>query len=124
VTSEVIDAAIAQAHELNSDTVITVKAAEHFHPSLLYRVGKDQQATHFFNDEVQALRRQDQEEVWIRTGLVYVVKAEQILSEGKIYGKKISAIKVPEELSLVIDTESDLELADVKLKKLTKEFRE
>ena len=56
-------------------------------------------------------RRQDLNEVYIRSGNVYTIKSETILKR-KIYGKKIRYYEVPKIRSLGIDDLNDFKYAE------------
>ena len=58
-------------------------------------------------------RRQDLPRVYVRCGVVYVLKTRMILEERTLYGERIHAIDVPIERAVGIDTPLDLKLAEV-----------
>ena len=66
------------------------------------------------------VRRQDLKPVFIRTGLVYVMKTETIQSYGSIYGPDTKAIVVPEPKAVNIDVEEDFALAENYLRQVFK----
>ena len=57
------------------------------------------------------VRRQDLKPIFIRTGLVYVMKTETIEKYGSIYGPNTKAIVVSEQKAVNIDIEDDFALA-------------
>ncbi len=57
-------------------------------------------------------RRQELPDTWFRDGSVYLTRAEVILKQGSLYGKRISHLDVSEEPYLNIDTMQDWEEAE------------
>lgn len=110
-----IDAAIQLAIEKSADTVITGFHSHHVHPSLMYALGNDKQVTWLLPDNQRKSRRQEFSTVFIRTGLVYVVRADLVLERHSIYGERIFSLEIPESRSITIDEERDFRFAELML---------
>lgn len=119
VTGKDIDDAIQMALDAEADTVITGFFAGQRHPATMYTLDGDGEVHWLLTAEQRMMRRQDMPPVFIRTGLVYVMKSELVRQERTIYGKRILALTVPEERSVTIDEELDFRLAEF----LMKEFK-
>jgi CMP-N,N'-diacetyllegionaminic acid synthase len=112
VTATDIDAAIRLALETDADTVITGFHAGQRHPATMYTMAEDG-SVHWLLDQHQRMaRRQDLPPIFVRTGLVYVMKADVVLNRHSIYGDRIMSLIVPEERAITIDEESDFKLAE------------
>jgi len=118
VLAEDIDAAIRIAVKENADTVISGYQTFHAHPSLMYSLNNDQQVSWLLPDHERKSCRQDLSTVFIRTGLVYVARADLILDQHSIYGKRIFSLEIPEHRSICIDTEDDFLLAEIMLEEM------
>jgi CMP-N-acetylneuraminic acid synthetase len=112
VTAIDIDAAIRLAIETDADTVITGFHAGQRHPSTMYTIGSDGEVQWLLEQSHQMARRQDLSTIFIRTGLVYVIKTDVILSKHSIYGERIRSLIIPESRSITIDEEFDFRLAE------------
>jgi CMP-N,N'-diacetyllegionaminic acid synthase len=112
VTSQDIDAAIRLALEKDADTVITGFHAGQRHPATMYTMAEDGSVRWLLDQSQRMARRQDLSPVFVRTGLVYVMKAEVVLEQRSIYGDRIVSLIVPEERAITIDEESDFRLAE------------
>jgi CMP-N-acetylneuraminic acid synthetase len=62
-------------------------------------------------------RRQDAPQVFDITTVAYVAKTEHILKSEKLLSGKITAVLIPTERAIDIDTEYDFEIADFLMKK-------
>ena len=113
VTSADIDCAIEIAKKNDADTVITGFNAGQRHPSTMFRVKENGSVDWYIAKEEKMLRRQDLSEVFIRTGLVYVVKVSSLRLSGSIYGNNIFPLIIPEYRSITIDEEFDFCLAEL-----------
>lgn len=112
VTSEDIDSAIRLAFDKNADTVITGFPAGQRHPSAMFTLDSDGNV-HWLLDQCQRMaRRQDLPSIFIRTGLVYVMRSELVLENRSIYGDHIVSLTVPETRAITIDEESDFKMAE------------
>jgi len=111
-----IDKAVTLAIESAADTVITGFPAGQRHPSTMFSMDIDGSVKWLFNDKQRMSRRQDLQPIFIRTGLVYVIRTELVLKHRSIYGDRILALIVPEDRSLTIDEERDFRLAEYLLR--------
>ena len=112
VTATDIDAAIRLAIETDADTVITGFHAGQRHPATMYTMAEDGSVHWLLEQRQRMARRQDLPPIFVRTGLVYVMKADVILDRHSIYGDRIMSLIIPEERAITIDEESDFRLAE------------
>jgi CMP-N-acetylneuraminic acid synthetase len=112
VTATDIDAAIRLAIETDADTVITGFHAGQRHPATMYTLAEDGCVHWLFEQGQRMARRQDLTPIFVRTGLVYVIKTNVILDRHSIYGDRIMSLIIPEERAITIDEESDFRLAE------------
>jgi CMP-N,N'-diacetyllegionaminic acid synthase len=117
VTPEDISSAIDLALKTNADTVITGFNAGEKHPARMFNLNEENSVFWYSEESQRMVRRQELEPIYIRTGLVYVMKTETIKKYKSIYGPNTKAIIVPEEKAINIDVESDFVLAKNYLKK-------
>jgi CMP-N-acetylneuraminic acid synthetase len=108
VTAQDVDAAVHMALSENADTVITGFRASSTHPSLMYTVDESGDVQWLLTEGTHAKRRQELAEVFIRTGLVYVVKTEVVREKHSMYGERICSMEIPQNRALAIDDEFDL----------------
>ena len=111
VLAEDIDAAIRLAVDNDVDTVISGFHSTHAHPSLMYSLGENHQVEWLLPDHERQARRQELSRMFIRTGLVYVVRADLVLERRSLYGERILALEIPESRSITIDDEHDFHIA-------------
>ncbi len=112
VTATDIDDAIRLAIENDADTVITGFHAGQRHPATMYTMAEDGSVHWLLEQSQRMARRQDLPPIFVRTGLVYVTKANVILDRHSIYGDRIMSLIIPEERAITIDEESDFRLAE------------
>lgn len=118
VTSEDIEAALELAVDTNADTVITGFDAGEKHPARMFHIETGNSVSWFSQEPQRMIRRQDLKPVFIRTGLVYVMKTETIKKYDSIYGPNTKSIIVPEQKAVNIDIEDDFALAENYLKQV------
>lgn len=116
VTRVDIENALNLALETNADTVITGFDAGEKHPARMFHIDEEDSVSWFSQEPQRMIRRQDLKPLFIRTGLVYVMKTETIENFGSIYGSNIKSIIVPEQKAVNIDVEDDFSLAENYLK--------
>ncbi len=121
VLADDIDRALRLAIEQNADTVISGFRTTHAHPSLMYQLQDNAEVTWLWPAEERKSRRQEFSTVFIRTGLVYVARADTILKQHTIYGERILSLEIPEYRSLTIDTEDDFLRAEMILERMANE---
>jgi CMP-N,N'-diacetyllegionaminic acid synthase len=107
-----IEGALSLAEISNADTVITGYRAGQCHPSCMYTVPVSGQIEWLNTADNRMARRQDLPEVFIRTGLLYVVKVSSLLKNDSIYGTQIASYEIPEERAIAIDTQLDFLVAE------------
>ena len=112
VTAQDVDSAIRLAFEKDADTVITGFHAGQRHPATMYTMAEDGSVRWLLEQRQRMARRQDLPPVFVRTGLVYVMKADVVLNRKSIYGDRVVSLIVPEERAITIDEESDFRLAE------------
>jgi N-acylneuraminate cytidylyltransferase len=118
VTSLDIDQAVSLARTHRADTVVTVYQHPSIHPNLMYKKDPSGHLVPYTGKAIMT-RRQDQEPVFFRTGIVYVAKSSLILERNTIYGDTIVPYEVDASRSLCIDTPEELEEADRYLSRLS-----
>ncbi len=111
-TPSLVSEAIQQFIKEQPDSLVTVSKVPHiFHPEeLLYKKGK--WLYPYLEGQTMDGRkgRHHQQPVWVQNGLVYVTQ-RRIIENGQLYGKRVMAYEVPQDLLLDIDTYQDLEWA-------------
>lgn len=115
--------AVQTAIENDADTVITVYKCGQLHPSIMYTREDSGEVDWFVKslDWTQMARRQDLPPVYMRSGIVYVFKADQILLHRELYGDRVFSIEVEEKRGAVdINNEMDLKIAELFLSEITK----
>lgn len=115
--------AVQTAIENDADTVITVYKCGQNHPSIMYTREDSSEVNWFVKDLGwnQMARRQDLPPIYMRSGIAYVFKADQILHNRELYGDRVFSIEVEEERGAVdINNEIDLKIAELLLSKMTK----
>ena len=110
VNKDDIRRAVNIVREHDPDTVISVYKLENEHPSLMYYANGPLAAA--VDNNSQHLRRQDQKNVIVRTGLLYLTKVSTIMAQKKIIGEKICHLEVEYERSIAIDTSVDWETCE------------
>ena len=113
-----IENALNLALETNADTVITGFDAGEKHPARMFHIEDDGSVSWFSQEPQRMVRRQDLKPVFIRTGLVYVMKTETIESMVVSMNSNTKAIVVPEQKAVNIDIEDDFSLAENYLKQI------
>ena len=112
VVAQDVEEAIALLHGKKADTVITGFAAKMHNPALMFTVDHQGKASWFQTKNDHIKRRQDLPEVFIRTGLLYLLSVEVLKEKNTIYGDHIHALIVNENRALTIDEEEDFHRAD------------
>lgn len=120
VLCEDIDAAIGLAVDRDADTVITGFHAGQRHPSTMFSLNSKGEVSWLLDEKQRMSRRQDLSDIYVRTGLVYVIRTDIILNKKTIYGDLILALTIPEERSVTIDEEQDFRLAEFQIKQIKK----
>lgn len=113
VNAEYIDEGIEMMKENDYDSLITGYIDHTFNPSLLFTLNKNNQVI-WFDESINKrnLRRQDFEKVFIRTGILYIHKIDNLNKYNSLYGKKIGCLEIPKKHALTIDDEIDFFIAE------------
>lgn len=98
--------------EQNSDTVITIAEVGSRHPSGIYRMDGTNRVQPFAQIDPSGHNRQRLENIYWRTGSVYVIRRDVIMERGVIYGDRVYGHMAPEERSFNLDTMFDWHLAE------------
>jgi CMP-N-acetylneuraminic acid synthetase len=111
IRSEDIDAAVKIAIREDADTVFSGFKATSSHPSLMYSIEENDQVSWLLKEGSHEKRRQEFQDIYIRSGLIYVIKADVIFQKNSIYGDKMCSYEIQENRAITIDEEQDLEWA-------------
>jgi CMP-N,N'-diacetyllegionaminic acid synthase len=116
-TVEDIDASIEKLISTQADSVIAVHQLEDHHPARIKKIINDK-IINFCIPEIPESRRQDlKPEAYIRSGSIYALKRDYLMSDGKRYGSDNSRPYIlPPERAVNIDTEIDFMIAELILK--------
>ncbi|MFC1926569.1 cytidylyltransferase domain-containing protein [Chloroflexota bacterium] len=114
-TEEDIEQAMKKLSETNCDAVVSVCDLEH-PPDWMYVLDGDK-LKYFIRDENRVHRRQDAAKVYRSNGAIYITRRDVIIEQNSLFGKDTRAILMPPERSIDIDSEIDLELAELLIKK-------
>jgi len=112
VNSEDIDAAVEIAIREDADTVFSGYKATSSHPSLMYSLEPNHQVSWLLKEGFHEKRRQEFKDIFIRSGLIYVIKTEVLFQKKSIYGDKLHSYEIEENRAITIDEEQDLEWAE------------
>ena len=90
------------------DSLFSVlKVPSHFNPYWVYASSADETLSLAVEQESIISRRQDLPNCYIRSGDIYIVKSEIVLSEKSLYGKSIGYYLMDKDLHVNIDTNED-----------------
>lgn len=107
-----VEGAVALAEQGDCDSVISVVRVRAVHPVLMKRV-EDGYLRPFCVPEPEGTRRQDyQPAAYMRNGAVYLVRRD-VLLDGSMWGDRIRPYEMPEHRSVCVDSELDLQLANL-----------
>jgi CMP-N-acetylneuraminic acid synthetase len=84
---------------------------------------EDGAVTPFTNAHDMEARRQDLREVYRQNGAIYAVGAAALLATSRFYVPRCIGYVMPKHLSVDIDDETDLQLADLIMSKAGREGR-
>ena len=111
VTSDDIDAAIEIAINEDADTVFSGYKATSSHPSLMYSIASNDEVSWLLNEGSHEKRRQEFQDIFIRSGLIYIIKTKVLFQKKSIYGDKLRSYQIQENRAITIDEEQDLKWA-------------
>lgn len=112
-----IDAAVRLAHDRRADAVVSVCPTDH-PPEWCNVLPEDGSMAGFLREEVRGVRSQDLPTSYRLNGAIYVYRRARLLRERAFaMDETCYAYVMPSGRSVDIDTELDLELAEVRLRK-------
>ncbi|MEJ5377185.1 MAG: acylneuraminate cytidylyltransferase family protein [bacterium] len=98
-----------------ADSLISACEADHMHPLTLYR-RDGPWLRPFLPGENHTRRRQEWEKIYWRNGAVYISKRDLVMEGHRVVGDQPLLYEMPSIRSVSIDTEEDLELAELRLR--------
>ena len=115
---EDIDTSIEKLISTQADSVIAVHQLEDHHPARIKKI-VDDKIVDFCISEIPESRRQDlKPKAYIRSGSIYALKRDHLMTDGKRYGSVDSRPYIlPQERAVNIDTEIDFMVAEEFIKK-------
>ena len=122
-TAEDIDSAIRKLIETKADSVVSVYKVEgEMHPVKMKGINDDRLYQYVSSMPETGFRRQDFESIYKRSGGVYAVTRELVITGnfnlGFFCGKDTRPYIMPKERAIDIDTEVDFEIARFLMEKL------
>lgn len=112
-SAKMIDNCIEKFRTDQSDSLVSMRKVPHeFNPHWTFEIGEDGFLKIATGEENIIPRRQELPDAYYRDGSVYITRADVILKEKSLYGKRISFLDVTEEPYLNIDTLSDWKEAE------------
>ncbi|MCP4360999.1 MAG: acylneuraminate cytidylyltransferase family protein [Chloroflexi bacterium] len=117
-TTADIDAAIQRLHEKQAASIIGVCKA-HPHPYWTKKVDIDDKLDDFINGSNVYTQRQELPVAYAINGAIYLIWSEQFIAHKTFHTAPSYAYCMPQNRSLDIDTEWDLQVADFTLRALT-----
>jgi CMP-N-acetylneuraminic acid synthetase len=109
-----IDGCLAPVMAGEAMSAMTVTDVEH-HPGKAVLI-ENGLVTPFTNDTDMEARRQDMRDVYRQNGAVYAIATSTFLQHQRFYVKPCAAVLMPADLSIDIDREIDLILAELLLR--------
>lgn len=84
---EHIKQALSLAIQAHATSVMSLVKVGDYHPIRMKRLGQDGQVSPYHEPEPEGLRRQDQEDVYVRNGAIYVLSRDNIVG-NHLWGNK------------------------------------
>lgn len=106
-----IDGCLEMCVNANSQSCVSVAETKH-NPYWMYHLDKDSILVPLFESGKEYTRRQELPKVYAINGAVYVAEFHWLRAEKKFIGENTLAYIMPEERSVDIDSEADLELLE------------
>jgi len=78
----------------------------------MYSLEPNHQVSWLLKEGFHEKRRQEFKDIFIRSGLIYVIKTEVLFQKKSIYGDKLHSYEIEENRAITIDEEQDLEWAE------------
>ena len=119
-TSEHIDRAIEMLAASDGDSVVSVSELPHvFNPEEVLVIDNDLLRPFIASRSMDSRKlRGKQSPAYVPNGLVYAFRSRTVLEQQSLYGQKTLPLVTPWEDFLDIDTSEDLQLADLKMRRL------
>jgi len=111
VTTKDILMAINKIKKTKADTLITGYKEDKPHPDYFFKFSKHDDNIDWLLRDKNSTNRQDFDDYFVRTGLLYLFKVENLSKYDSIYGSRTTAIILPKSKSISIDSISDLRTA-------------
>ena len=118
-TKKDINQAINLIKKNKADSVISLVDVEGYHPSRMKFINRNRIINPSFAEQKENIRRQDLKKVYLRSGLIYLVKTNT-LKRNSLVGKLSVPLITPKNRSFNIDTKLDFELAELYMKHIFK----
>jgi CMP-N,N'-diacetyllegionaminic acid synthase len=119
---EHIRRAVEMLRAEEGDSVVSVQEIPHIYaPQKALRL-EDDVLEFWLPDGKRITRRQQLETSYAREGTVYAFWRDTLMEQGSIYGKRCLPLVLPPGESLPLDTETDWQIADERLRALHKEL--
>lgn len=113
VTEKDIETGIQMVREGNFDSVVSAfEFSHHLHPAMMFEATESRNVTWLLGNHESSKRRQDRERFLVRTGLVYVFSARDILEENSLWGERIGYFEVEKDRAICIDDLEDFQRAE------------
>jgi CMP-N-acetylneuraminic acid synthetase len=114
---EDVEAAIGLARKGGCDSVISVVRVFAAHPMVMKKIEGDRLEPYCI-EEKEGTRRQDyQPPAFMRNGAIYLTRRDVLMKDGSMWGKHIRPYVMPEERSVGVDSELDLDLIELLMKR-------
>ena len=110
-TADDIDQAVNLCLQSGADSVVSLCQAKH-HPYWMKKIFDGRVYPLINEDEQNYTRRQDLPPVYQLNGALYVTKGKVLLEENRILGEFTIPYIMPQERSIDIDTQTDLQTAE------------
>jgi len=118
--SEHLDAAVETLLASNADSVVSVSEVPHvLNPEEMLKIRGEVLEPYIASRTMDSRRlRGQQTPVYVQNGLVYAFRVQRLLDLRSLYGRKSVPLVTDWEDFLDIDTSADLQVADLRLKRL------
>lgn len=119
-SSNDIDGSLNMLIASGADSVITVTDVGGRHPKTLYTMGPDNTISPYIQSDTGGVLRQDFEALYWRTGSVYAMKRNVVMTQNSLYGQNICGYIQPEERAFNIDSPFDWALCEAYMEKINR----
>ena len=111
VTKNDIEKAISYIQNNGADTVISGFKVGMHHPALMYTLTNNK-VEWLLDSNLHEQQRQKFPEIFVRTGLIYIISINILRERKSIYGDRIFSLLIDESRAVTIDEENDFLLAE------------